>query len=272
MKRLRARCGSGLLLWGGLFLLAALGSPATPRAAGEETPLPEMEGAAGPENIHVRWNKAVAYFEARDYVRARELLKGVVEELRQKGETEAANVASVLFDQSGEKVVLQMLEQPKLGHEPYMLWHLWRAWHRQIIRDPQEINRFVDQAILPSTPEDTRWQIQQKILTHIGQFAVPALARYLERTPPVQGDEAYAANATALLIQLGESASLPVIALLDHPDETVKERACFILAKIEPPEDRAVAPLKRLWDDPNQTDVLRHHARRALERITGLPI
>jgi len=254
--------------WALLAVLAFTFAPERLRAQG----LPPEEigegGEGAPQDIFTRWNRAVDYFIARDYGRSRELLKTIADELQLKGKKEAAAAASRLADMAGDQVILQMLTRPEMGHEPYVIWHLYREWHRQAVRRPEVIAQFVERAVNPATPAPTRRLNLQKITTQIGQFAVPALAERLRRI----FDDGYRTNAIAALIELGDKATLPVIELLDSPEKLVRKNACYILGMIQPPEDRAIAPLKRIWDDPEEDAVVKQYARRALERITALPI
>jgi len=109
---------------------------------------------------------------------------------------------------------------------------------------------------------ETRWRAILDLCT-IGEPAVPYLVPALGN----QQDDDLRANTVITLTKMGRVAALPVIEALDSSNVYIRQNAAAILGNIR--EDRAIAALKRVIENPKEIPEVRKHAETAILKITG---
>jgi HEAT repeat protein len=207
---------------------------------------------------------------------------GRLEEAREKARQileldPKAEEAFRLVQEAGERIYRQMMVEPPMGREPRVIYELYQLHVSRLKRKPDHIKSLVQVTIDPTKHPVRRWQAIHKLL-EVGQFAIPFLVDAL-------GDELnheIRALARVTATKMGRQAVLPVIELLkmkagdDATEEErnrarfIRENAALILGDIEPTDERALAGLKRVAEDPEDSPVVRKYAQRSLQKITGI--
>lgn len=188
-----------------------------------------------------------------------------------------AQEAYDLVRQAGERLMIQWMTEPKVGREPRVIYDLYRLHAKRMKLTPEFIKGLVDIAVDPLQHPVHRWDAIHK-LQDVGQFAIPFLVAGLGD----ERDHEVRALARVTATKMGPQAVLPLLALLEmrSEDETadsgestsrlVRENVVLILGDIEPPDERALAALKRTTEDASESPVVRKYAQRSLQKITGL--
>jgi HEAT repeat protein len=188
-----------------------------------------------------------------------------------------AKEAHELVRQAGERLMIQWMTEPKMGREPRVIYDLYRLHASRMKRTPDYVKGLVAVAVDPLKHPVERWDAIHK-LQDVGQFVIP----YVVEALGDERDHEVRAMARVTATKMGSQAVLPLIELLKvrGEDETadagspgnrlVRENVVLILGDIEPPDERAVAALKRTSEDESESPVVRKYAQRSLQKITGL--
>lgn len=184
-----------------------------------------------------------------------------------------AEEANRLVQEIGEKLMIRWMTEPAMGREPRVIYDLYRLHAGRMKRKPSYIKGLVATATDPLQHPVKRWEAIEK-LREVGQFAIPFLVEALGD----ERDHEVRTLARIVATKMGSSAVLPVIELLklrggelgESRARLVRENAALILGDIEPPDERALAPLKRVAEDETESPVVRRYAHRSLQKISGV--
>lgn len=145
--------------------------------------------------------------------------------------------------------------------------YYWR-WEKQRRRNPEYIEAIVTQ--MKSNDPDTRDRAIVQ-LKNIGHFSVPYLVSHLKDPLTENGMRTTATMALSRMVigQNGEGV-LPVIELLDSEDPLLLENAAIILGSSK--DQRALAALKKVYEDPRHNQSVKNFVQYALVEISGMPI
>ncbi len=145
--------------------------------------------------------------------------------------------------------------------------YYWR-WEKQRRRNPEYIEGIVTQ--MKSNDPDTRDRAIVQ-LKNIGHFSVPYLVSHLKDPLTENGMRTTSTMALSRMVigQNGEGV-LPVIELLDSEDPLLLENAAIILGSSK--DHRALAALKKVYEDPRHNQSVKNFVQYALVEISGMPI
>ncbi len=93
------------------------------------------------------------------------------------------------------------------------------------------------------------------------RFLMPALAD--------ETQDRFRSRVMLLMKEMGADATLPLIEALESENSFLKQTASIVLGNIR--DDRAVAALKRAYENANEKPEVRKYAHEALQKITGKP-
>jgi CheY-like chemotaxis protein len=187
-----------------------------------------------------------------------------------------AEEAHRLVREIGDKVLAQMMTEPRIGREATVIYDLYRLHASRLKRDRKYIGDLVAITIDAQAHPLKQWEAIHK-LQQVGQFAIPFLIEALgnERDHEIRG------LARICATKMGTQAVLPVIELLrmkpaegeeGSRERLIRENACLILGDFDPPDERALAGLKRIVEDGNESPAVRKYAMRSLQKVTGLDV
>ncbi len=151
----------------------------------------------------------------------------------------------------------RMLEEPKLTKSVAAFLKRANQEVDRLNRDPAYVGTLV--ADLQRTASERQAAIYK--LTRVGERAVPILFARLAGA----ADERQQLNVKLALEALGEHAVAPLIEALRVRDDELRREVEFLLGKAG--DLRALAPLKALLEDADQSAAVRAGARAALEAI-----
>jgi len=215
------------------------------------------------------FREGVDLFEMGKYPQARTKLRQVLQ--LDPNAAEAWKLIKV----AGDAIIIEMLTVPEMaGREARVIYELYRLHAKRLKRKPELIQRLVKTAIDPLQHPRKRWDATNR-LTEVGQFVIPYV---VDALGDKRNDDARAyARRTAT--KMGRSATLPVIELLKFRAKglvdaeravLVRENAAIILGDLN--DKRALAPLKRVAEDEEESAVVRKYALMSLQKIAGLDV
>jgi CheY-like chemotaxis protein len=177
-----------------------------------------------------------------------------------------------LVQEVGHAEFIRWMNVQRLGRMPAIILDGWKRYQRAVkMTDEwkkQTVEKVEETVRATGTETRVRWKnIEQ--LREFNQFIIPYVVKHLKSTVT---DKEEQANARVLAQEMGRTAVLPVIELLDHPDLGVRQNAARILGDIEPFDARAVAPLLALARNDTAEQTLRNNAVTSVQRITGRTI
>ena len=187
-----------------------------------------------------------------------------------------AEEADRLVREIGDKVLAQMMTEPRIGREAQVIYDLYRLHASRLKRDRKYIGDLVTITTDAQAHPLKQWEAIHK-LQQVGQFAIPFLVEALGN----ERDHEIRALARVCATRMGTQAVLPVIELLKMKpaegeegsrERLVRENACLILGDFDPPDERALAGLKRIVEDRNESPAVRKYATRSLQKLTGLDV
>ena len=110
---------------------------------------------------------------------------------------------------------------------------------------------------------DIRWPAIEKLSYRIGQQAAPALVKALgdSRNDDLRN------GAVQACIKMGQQIVPALLEAIESDNQLVRQNCCAILGAIG--DDRAMAELKRVSENPNEPPEVRGYADRALRALTG---
>ncbi len=158
---------------------------------------------------------------------------------------------------SGFALFARMLEEPKLTESVAEFLRRARQEEERLRRDPEHINALVDD--LQRTPTERRAAMSQ--LKQAGERAVPAL--FVRLAGAADAEERL--NVNLALAYMRTQAVAPLVEALRVKDELVRQEVILLLGKAG--DQRALAPLKGIVEDDQQSTALRASAKSALEKI-----
>src|ERR1043165_5135461 len=209
--------------------------------------------------IEKSFREAVDLYEQGKYAEVQRKLKEV-----QDKDPRSALVAR-LVDEAGTRIIMKMMADVRMGPEPTRLWELYRKYNLGKLADKERMAKMSARLVDANTSETERTLLYQEF-AQLGHYAVPFLANHL-KDPTNVNARSYARLALA---HMGQKATLPVVELLFHKDQLMRENAILVLGDILPSDARAIAALKALVDDPKESEISKSYAKRILRRITGL--
>ncbi len=122
-----------------------------------------------------------------------------------------------------------------------------------------------DRLVDPATSEEETTLLYNEF-AQLGHYAVPYLANHLKDATNIGART----KARLAIAYMGQKATLPLIALLDHKDQLMRENVILTLGDVLPSDARAIPVLKAHIDDPKESEAAKTYAKRILKRITGL--
>jgi HEAT repeat protein/CheY-like chemotaxis protein len=128
-------------------------------------------------------------------------------------------------------------------------------------KDPELIKKLVND--LRSDDYLVRYRAIHKLTSEIGDYAAPALVERL-------GDETNDKWRTYVIIamtQMGSQVVLPLLETLSSDTVLQRQNAAVVLGNIG--DLRALADLKRLWEDPKEVQEVKEVVKTAIRKIIG---
>jgi CheY-like chemotaxis protein len=174
-------------------------------------------------------------------------------------------LAARLVDEAGTKIMVKMMADVRMGTEPQFIWQLYKKYYISKLGDAKRMADMAARLVEPATTDDERAGLYREF-AELGHYAMPVLAPYLKDAAH-DDRRTYARIAIA---RMGTRAVLPVIELVRHPDELMRENAIYALTDITPLDPRALAALKARIDDPNETNPVKAIAAVAFKKVSGL--
>ena len=174
-------------------------------------------------------------------------------------------LAARLVDEAGTRIMAKMMADPRMGNEPTYIWQYYRQYQVKKFADKERMVKMAARLVDGATAEEERMLLYREF-GELGHYAVPALAPYLKN----QTHEDHRTFARIAIARMGSRAVLPVIELLGHADELMRQNAVLILSDIQPLDPRAIPALKARVEDAKETEAVKRVAARALQRITGM--
>ncbi len=233
-----------------MLTLSAAFFASSPMAHAEEDPV------AATEKL---FREAVDFYEQGKYAQAQQKLKAVEDK-----DPRNALVAR-LVDEAGTKVIIKMMADVRMGTEPTRIWEQYRKYNLGKLADKERMTKMSARLVDPNTSEDERALLYQEF-GRMGHYAVPFLANHLKDATNVTA-RSYARLAIA---HMGQKATLPIITLLGHKDQLMRENAILAIGDLLPSDARAIPGLKARIEDPKESDTAKTYAKRILKRLTGL--
>jgi HEAT repeat protein len=174
----------------------------------------------------------------------------------------ASEEALKLREMAGVEFLVDLLTRKgKLAN--FAEWLLSRA---EASDEPRKSNpELIDEILQDLMSDDMRryqWALE-RIAFEVGEYAVPKLSQML-------GDENNALareRAVIALTRMGSQATLPVIECLNSQNTRLKQGAVIVLGHLS--DLRAVADLKRLYEDPKESSEVKGFVEEGLKNLTG---
>ncbi|MEI6232423.1 MAG: HEAT repeat domain-containing protein [Planctomycetota bacterium] len=205
------------------------------------------------------FREAIDLYEQGKYSESQSKLKAV-----QDKDPRNALIAR-LVDEAGVRVITKMMADVRMGVEPTRLWEQYRKYNLGKLADKDRMTKMAARLVDPNTSEDERALLYREF-AQLGHYAVPFIAPHLKDATNV----ASRSIARLALAQMGQKATLPLIALLQHKDILMRENAALTIGDILPSDARTIPALKALIDDPKESEATKSYASRILTRITKL--
>jgi HEAT repeat protein/CheY-like chemotaxis protein len=114
-----------------------------------------------------------------------------------------------------------------------------------------------------NSPFVEKYQAMEMIASTVGQYVVPFCVATLGN----RMEDEFRTEIIILLSRLGADAVLPVIEILDSPDSFTRQNGATVLGNIG--DERSIAALKKLLDDPREDRIVKKEAYIALMKITN---
>lgn len=231
-------------------ILAASLTTFSPRARAEEDNTAAIEKA---------FREAVDLYEQGKYAQSQMKLK----ELQDKDPRSA--LVARLVDEAGTAIVTKMMADVRMGTEPTRVWEIYRKYNVGKLADKERMTKMAGRLVDPNTSEEERMMLYLEF-AQLGQHAIPHLAPYL-KDPTNIAARTYARLA---ITRMSQRAVLPVIELLGHKDQLMRENAILVLGDILPPDSRALPALKARIDDAKEVETVKTYAARIFKKISGI--
>lgn len=209
--------------------------------------------------VEALFREGVDLFQQGHFAEAQQKFRRVLELEPRK------ELAARLVDECGTAMMAKMMAEPRMGAEPTRIWELYRKYYIGKLNDAQSIQKMAARVVDPATSEDERARLYREFV-ELGHYGVSALAPYLNDAQ----HKDFQAHARVVLARMGQKATLPLIELLGHKSELMRQNAILTLTDIMPRDDRPIAALKARLEDEKELDSTKRYATRALELITGL--
>ena len=173
-----------------------------------------------------------------------------------------------LFREAKKEYWAKILQNDATKNPAKRLDVFYWEWEKQRRRAPEYIEGIVTQ--MKSNDPDTRDRAIRQLL-NIGHFAVPFLVSHLKDPLTENGMRTTATMALSQMATgLNGEGVLPVIELLDSTDPLLLENAAIILGAAK--DRRALAALKKVYEDPRHNKNVKNFVQFALESIADTTI
>ncbi|MEK7449180.1 MAG: HEAT repeat domain-containing protein [Planctomycetota bacterium] len=218
-------------------------------------PLPFLQAQTetGEEDFRVKMNEGLELVKRGRYQEAKNAF-----ELALKLNP-PSDLLRFLRDEMGHQIILEMYANPELRDVALRIMELSKGAKKRFERSPEQIMTLVNDL---DEDFDKRF-IAINTLVSIGQRACPYL---LEQLAEGKNDDMQF-GAIQCLEKMGKEAVLPVIEALNSPNQSLRQNAALILGTIK--DERALAELKRIYEDPKEQPEVKTYVADALKRITG---
>ncbi|MCK4908750.1 MAG: HEAT repeat domain-containing protein [Planctomycetes bacterium] len=163
-----------------------------------------------------------------------------------------------LRDEMGYHILEEMYGTPELQNTALRIMELSKGARKRFERSPEQIKELINDL---DKGFDKRW-IAINTLVAVGQRAAPYL---IERLGDDKNDE-MRFGAIQCLEKMGNEAVLPVIEALNSSSELLRQNSAIVLGTIK--DERALAELKRVFEDPDEKPEVKTYVADALQRIT----
>src|SRR5262249_13466056 len=134
-----------------------------------------------------------------------------------------------LVDEAGTRIITKMMADVRMGTEPTRVWETYRKYNLGKLADKERMTKMAARLVDPNTSEDERVMLYQEF-AQLGQHAIPSLAPFLKDATNTLA-RSYARIAIA---RMSNRAVLPVVELLGHKDQLMRESAILLLGDITP--------------------------------------
>lgn len=167
-----------------------------------------------------------------------------------------------LRERAGVEFLVEVLTQGG-KFKTFAEWLLSRAegFDEERKSNPELIDELIN-SLMSDDMRRYQWALE-RLAWEVGEYAVPALAKML-------GDEVNRKareRAVLALSRMGSQVVLPVIELLNSQNVRLKQGAVIVLGNIG--DLRAVADLKRIYEDPKEPGEVKDLTTEALRQITN---
>jgi|GEM_PF-1371814 len=176
-------------------------------------------------------------------------------------ENPSNETAFYFWEQAGHKIFLDMLiREGEFEKVARRFIEKARVGRKAKEEDSARIAELTD--MLVSGDHRQRREALLELQSNHGEYAVESLYRELNND-----DIEARVNVIAALFRMGEEATLPLVQVLESEDPLVQRNTAIILGKIK--DSRAVAALKKLYDDGSTDSTVGDAAEHALNVILG---
>lgn len=185
----------------------------------------------------------------------------------------SSDLALYLRNELGMHVLQRMIREgwestdparQKLADTALRILKLSEPFLERVRKDPAVVQRYIEGL------KQRQFDIVESSLLHlvnIGPWAVPYLI-----SNDVLGNEReddFRTNAIHCLVLMREDAVWPLIEALNGRNAFLRQNAAIVLGHIR--DERALAPLKWVVENPNETPEVKFRAAESLLKISGLP-
>ena len=182
-----------------------------------------------------------------------------------QGKDPRSALVARLVDEAGTRIMTKMMADVRMGTEPTRVWETYRKYNLGKLADKERMTKMAARLVDANTSEDERVMLYQEF-AQLGQHAIPALAPSLKDAT----NTAARSYARIAIARMSQRAVLPVIELVGHKDQLMRENAILILGDIIPPDSRALPALKARMEDPKESEIAKSYAARVFKHISGM--
>lgn len=224
--------------------------------AGTPSVLAEEDPVASTEKL---FREGIDLYEQGKYSEAQQKLKAVEDK-----DPRNALIAR-LVDEAGTRIIVKMMADVRMGAEPTRIWEQYRKYNLGKLADKERMAKMSARLVDQNTSEDETALLYREF-AQLGHYAVPFLVPNLKDATNTRAQ----AKARLALAHMGQKATLPLLAMLGHKDQLMRQNAVLTLGDILPSDSRMIPGLKALIENATESEATKTYAKRILTRVTKL--
>jgi len=234
------------------MLLCLLGAVAAPLAG------PANQAAAAEAETREAFRRGVDAFEGGRYESALRAFEEVL------AADPSSDLALELRNEAGAALIVEILA--RRDHISTIFRKLLEIAEKADRRDVLPVEKIQEKLSIyldRSADYESQYRAEEELIAQVGPFVVPLVVKHLAD----KRDNDSRVKAIRLCAKLGPDGVLPVVELLKHDDEYVRQNCAAILGHIR--DFRAIPALRALTEKRGESPHVVGEAAKSLQKITG---